>query len=98
MARCSSAKARECSELLLMAIYTLMPPSRALEIRTLLVGDPSTDVSKTGKNTVHIDSNGTVKFRFEDYKTATTYGADVTVLEVIVISWPFFSMFNSTIQ
>jgi len=78
MARCTKAKAKECSDLLLMAIYTLMPPSRALEIRTLVVAS----TTQKGKNTVCLEDNRSVKFRFEDYKTATTYGADETLLEV----------------
>ena len=83
MARCFDAKAKESSDLLLMAIYTLMPPARALEIRTLkVVASSSTDSVKKGQNTVCVDDKGFVKFRFEDYKTVTTYGADETILEV----------------
>lgn len=78
MAHGAEAKAKECSDLLLMAIYTLMPPSRALEIRTLLV----MDATEKGKNTVHLEDDGTVRFHFEDYKTFSTYGPDETLLEV----------------
>lgn len=83
MAGSFKAKAKESSDLLLMAIYTLMPPSRALEIRTLkVVTRPSTDSAEQGQNTVCVDDKGVVKFRFENYKTVTTYGADETILEV----------------
>ena len=85
MARSALAKASESSALLLMAMYTKMPPARALEIRTLqiLPNDLSTSSPLlVKKNLVSQDNLGAVTFTFQDYKTAKTYGSDTTKLQV----------------
>lgn len=94
LAKSPVAKATECANLLLLALYTLMPPSRGLEIRTLeLVTEPLTLTSPVlaKKNLVAVDEVGSVTFRFQNYKTVKTYGTDTTSLKV---SLPFLSLFD----
>jgi len=85
LAKSPQAKATECANLLLLALYTLMPPSRGLEIRTLeIVREPLTITSPilAKKNLVVVNEAGAVTFRFQNYKTVKTYGADTTTLPV----------------
>ena len=85
LAKSPVAKASECANLLLLALYTLMPPSRGLEIRTLEVLPDSLTLGSpllAKKNLVSIDQSGGVTFRFQHYKTVKTYGVDTTTLEV----------------
>ncbi|EDO26336.1 predicted protein, partial [Nematostella vectensis] len=80
MARSQSAKARESRNLLSIALFVLIPPSRGQEIRTLRIA-PSVDREHVQElNSLVLNSDGTLMFRFEDYKTYGSHGVDVTNL------------------
>jgi len=84
MARSTLAKATESSDLLLLTMYTQMPPARALEIRTLEVLPPNLTPSSpllAKRNVVALDQLGGVTFTFQNYKTVKTYGCDTTKLQ-----------------
>lgn len=85
LAKSTLAKATECANLLLLALYTHMPPSRGSEIRTLEIVPENHSITSSllgNKNLVSLDDEGRVTFRFQNYKTVKTYGTDTTVLEV----------------
>ena len=93
MARSARAKASESADLLLMAMYTRMPPARALEIRTLeiLPKDLSTSSPVLAKkNLIQQDQMGGVTMTFQNYKTFKTYGCDTTKLQVSCSLWWLF--------
>ncbi|XP_048588758.1 uncharacterized protein LOC125572358 [Nematostella vectensis] len=80
MARSQSAKARESRNLLSIALFVLIPPSRGQEIRTLRIAPSGDREHVQGLNSLVLNSDGTLMFRFEDYKTYGSHGVDVTNL------------------
>ncbi|EDO29448.1 predicted protein, partial [Nematostella vectensis] len=80
MARSQSAKARESRNLLSIALFVLIPPSRGQEIRTLRIAPSADREHVQGLNSLVLNSDGTLMFRFEDYKTYGSHGVDVTNL------------------
>ena len=80
-------KARESCDLLMLALFVLIPPNRGLEIRTLeLVGDNSDMQDAGGRKTsqrnlvfVHDDK---ICIQFNNYKTKKFRGRDQMELKV----------------
>jgi len=84
LVKSTQAKATECANLLLLALYTLMPPGCGLEITLKLVREPLTITSPilAKKNLVVVNEVGAVTFQFQNYKTVKTCGADMPTLQV----------------
>ena len=77
-------------DLLLLSIYTLLPPGRALEVRTLQIvveGEESAQSwdSRDGNFAV-LKQDGAVMLVYDDYKTAKHYGRDVTLIKVRIVA------------
>lgn len=78
-------EAQALMDLILLSLYTLFPPSRALEIRTLqiFVEDETRKFSFDQEgNFVVLQSTGRIVLSHYMYKTRKTYGRDITVIEV----------------
>ena len=79
-------QAKEMMDLLLIAIYSHVPPSRGLEIRTLKYFDgkqiPFDLKDYPKQNVLVLQSNGQFSFHFQSYKTAKFRGHDQVSIEV----------------
>lgn len=79
-------KSKEMMDLLLIAVYSHVPPSRGLEIRTLqYFSDDATRFDPKEfpkKNMLAPKSNGDYAFHFQSYKTAKYRGHDQVCIEV----------------
>ena len=80
------AKAKECCDLVILAIYIYLPPSRGLEIRTLqILEDDTTEVSPWNfkkKNVISLKSSGQISLHFYNYKTHKFFCGDELTLGV----------------
>lgn len=78
-------KARECCDLVILAMYTLIPPSRGLEIRTLEIVRDWQEFNPChfkGKNVILLKDAEQVTLHFHNYKTAKFSGRDELTLQV----------------
>ena len=87
-------------DLLLLSIYILIPPGRALEIRTLQIvmdtAESTESLESNDGNFVIIKQDGSVVLIYNAYKTAKHYGRDVTVMKVCTfIMNPLLNQFYS---
>lgn len=74
-------KARESCDLLMLALFVLIPPNRGLEIRTLeLVGDDSnmqdSGARKTSQRNLVFMHDDNIRIQFNNYKTKKFRGRD----------------------
>ena len=72
MARTYKAKALESSDLMLLALYVLIPLSIGLEIWSLQIATSAT--TNPCKNVMYPEDD--VTLRFENFKTVKTYSKD----------------------
>lgn len=85
MAVNGSEKARECCNLVVLAMYVFIPPSRGLEIRTLQIERDwknFTPEKSKGKNLVLLQESSQVTLHFDNYKTHKHYGHEQIFLKV----------------
>ena len=78
--------AKALMDLILLSLYTLFPPTRALEIRSLklFIEDGHTNfLHQQEGNYLVLKTNGQILIQYYTYKTARTYGRDITMIEVI---------------
>lgn len=75
-------------DLVLISLYTIIPPGRALEVRTLEIYVENEIVKfnmqqELDKNYVILRLNGDVMLYYANFKTSKKFGRDVTLIEVI---------------
>ncbi len=78
-------KARECCNLVVIGMYTFLPPGRGTEVRTLEINRNWQEFSPSqskGKNTLLIKTDGGVTLHFGDFKTAKFVGHTELSLQV----------------
>ena len=78
------SKARECCDLVILSLYVFIPPSRGLEIRTLLiVKDPaSMDPTQQRQGNLLIMREGQLTLKFNEFKTRKLHGREELSLPV----------------
>lgn len=85
LAEGSLERAQSLMDLILLSVYILLPPARCLEVRTLQIF-VETDASKfcisNEGNFLVIKLEGHIVIQQNAYKTTTSYGRDVTIIEV----------------
>ncbi|KAJ7386025.1 hypothetical protein OS493_012358 [Desmophyllum pertusum] len=84
MAVNGSEKVRECGNLVVLAMYVFIPPSRGLEIRTLQIERDwknFTPEKSKGKNLVLLQESSQVTLHFDNYKTQKHYGHEQILLK-----------------
>lgn len=85
MAVNKAEKARECCDLVMLALYVYIPPSRGLEIRTMEIVRNWKDFHARdykGRNVLVIKDIPEVSLHFDDHKTQKYTGHDELTLEV----------------
>ena len=82
-------QSREVMDLLLLAVYSHVPPSRAKEIRSLTFYDETVNTSQPfdlknfpNRNVLVAQEDGQYCMHFQSYKTAKYRGHDPVLVEV----------------
>lgn len=90
MAEGNREQALALKDLLLLSLYTLFPPSRALEVRTLKIflesSDQQFNINDEGNFIVFKADGRRILLFYNNYKTCKKYGRDITWIEVFTIN------------
>jgi hypothetical protein len=78
-------KAKECCDLVILAMYVFIPPNRGVEIRSLEIQRNWREYRPSqikGKNVLLVKDTDEVTLYFQNYKTAKSSGRDELTLQV----------------